>query len=396
MRVLHAIYDDIGNPWVGGGGAQRTLELYSRMVSGGHRIRVVCGRYPGAPLHESRGGVQYNRVGYPHSYLLSRLTYTLEAARLIKRGGYDIVIEDVSPFSPVGAPLWSRGVSSVASVQNVYGRHASAKYGPLGWGPRLVEGPLLSLFKNFVATSQAAGEQIELLRGREAVVRVIGYSANPVFFSVGQAPGGPDHLNPYILSIGRIDIYQKGLDRLMEAFNQVAGRLPGVRLLIAGGGSSAQMFTLDSMVAASPHRHRIKFLGRVDHVRAAQLMKHALLVAIPSRYETGPITALEAGAVGTPIVGTDIAGLRSNAPPFPQGHGLLVPEDDPQALADALCRVVEDPQLRSDMGVAGRRWAAQYTWDALALEQLEFYKEIVSKHGARNSAGPVDLAQRPS
>jgi glycosyltransferase involved in cell wall biosynthesis len=377
MRILHVIYDDIGNPWVGGGGAYRTLEIYSRMVKGGERIQVVCGMYPGAALTENRGGVQYRRVGSKRSYVLSRLTYALAAARLIKRGGYDIVIEDVSPFSPVGVPLWCGRTPSVASVQNVYGEHASKKYGLRGWGPRLVERPLLSLFKNFVATSVQVGEQIRELKGEQANVRVIRYSASPVFFSAGQMPGGPRPDDPYILSIGRIDVYQKGLDRLVAAFDDLASKVPTVRLLIAGGGASAQMFALDNLVAHARHRNRIRFVGQVDQVRAAELMKHALLVAIPSRYETGPITALEAGAAGAPVVGTNIAGLRDNAPQYPSGHGMLVPEDDPHALAEAMRRVATDPDLRAKLGEAGKSWAAQFTWDAIAREQLDLYKELV-------------------
>ncbi|HEX8228464.1 MAG TPA: glycosyltransferase family 4 protein [Chloroflexia bacterium] len=379
MRILHVIYDDIGNPWVGGGGAYRTLEIYGRIVRGGERIQVVCGMYPGADITENRAGVQYRRVGSKRSYVLSRLTYTLGAARLIKRGGYDIVIEDVSPFSPVGAPLWCGRTPSVASVQNVYGEHASKKYGLAGWGPRLVEQPLLSRFKNFVATSNQVGEQLRELKGPQANIRVIRYAASPVFFSAGQMPGGPRPEDPYILSIGRIDVYQKGLDRLVAAFDELASRVPTVRLLIAGGGSGAQTFALDNLVARARYRNRIRFVGQVDSVRAAELMKHALFVAIPSRYETGPITALEAGAAGAPVVGTNIAGLRDNAPPYPAGHGVLVPEDDVQALADAMRRVATDLDLREKLGEAGKSWAAQFTWDAITREQLDFYKELVLK-----------------
>jgi glycosyltransferase involved in cell wall biosynthesis len=379
MRILHVIYDDIGNPWVGGGGAFRTLELYSRMARGGERVLVICGKYPGAADRETRAGVQYRRVGYPRRYVLSRLTYMVAAARLIKQGGYDIVIEDVSPFSPVGAPLWAGKAPSVASVQNLYGEHASAKYGLVGWGPRIVEQPLLSLFKNYVATSPQAAQAIREMRGPDVDVRTILYSASPVFFSTGHMPGEPDLVNPYILSIGRIDVYQKGLDRLIAAFDIFANKMLGVRLLLAGHGPSAQMFTLDGLVAKSKHRHRIRFVGQVDQIRTAQLMRHALLVAIPSRYETGPITALEAGAVGTPVVGTDIPGVRDNAPNYPQAHGLLVPEDDIPALADAMYRVASDLELRAKMGEAGKEWAAQFTWDRLAQEQLSFYKELVLK-----------------
>src|SRR5438270_8100906 len=170
MRILHCIYDDIGNPWVGGGGAIRTLEIYRRMVDRGHRVEVVCGSYSGAAPIEVRQGVVYRHVGLPYSHIMSRLTYMLGARRLIKRRGYDIVIEDVSPFSPVGAPLWNRRVPMVASVQNLSGVHASDRYGLAGWGPRLAEKPLLGLFHNFVAVSPGIAKQLHSILGPAANV----------------------------------------------------------------------------------------------------------------------------------------------------------------------------------------------------------------------------------
>src|SRR3982751_1267896 len=120
MRILHVIYDDTGNPWLGGGGAIRTLEIYSRIASRGHRVTVLCGNYPGAARAQVRQGVTYRRTGLTGSYALSRLSFMLGAARLIKVGAYDIVIEDVTPYSPVAAPLWVKpGVPTVASVQNL-------------------------------------------------------------------------------------------------------------------------------------------------------------------------------------------------------------------------------------------------------------------------------------
>ncbi len=378
LRILHIIYDDIGNPWVGGGGAFRTLEIYSRMAAQGHRVQVVCGRYPDAPTRETRKGVYYRRVGYPKQYLLSRLTYVVEAARLIKQGGYDIVIEDVSPFSPVGCPLWKPGlVPATASVQNLYGGHTTRKYGMLGWGPRLVEKPLLGLFTNFVVSSEDAARRLRERLGSRANICIVGYSAGELFFQAGeQEQSGRRN---YILSIGRIDVYQKGLDRLVSSFDKVAERLPGVELLIAGGGAESQMANLQRMLKESKYSKRIKLLGPVGQQEAARLMRDALFVAIPSRYETGPITALEAAAAGTAVVGTRIEGLRSNAPQYPRAHGMLVNEDDNPALVGAMLKVAQDEELRRDMGRRGREWVKQFTWDALAEAQLQFYEEIVSR-----------------
>lgn len=378
MRILHIIYDDIENPWVGGGGATRTLEIYARIARMGHKVLVACGNYPGAPRVHVRRGVRYRHVGLARPYVWSRLTFMLGAARLIKRGGYDIVIEDVSPFSPVGAPSWNRRVPSIASVQNLSGTHATAKYGILGWGPRLVERPLLSLFKNFVAVSPGIAEDLVRRRGAHtANIRTIPNSVGEGFLEAASLSREDTGEGQYVLSLGRIDIYQKGLDRLIEAFDRVADQSPNTRLLIAGDGTPAQVATLRSLIAAARHGGRIELLGKVDQAQAARLMRGAAFLAMPSRYEAWPLAAIEAGATGTPVVGSNIVGVRDAAPQFPQAHGELVPEGDTEALMGAMLKMLTRQELRWEMGERGRAWAARFTWDALAKQQIAFYEELL-------------------
>ncbi|MFL5733896.1 MAG: glycosyltransferase family 4 protein [Chloroflexia bacterium] len=379
MRILHVIYDDVGNPWLGGGGATRTQEIYGRIALLGHRVTVVCANYPGAARSESRRGVTYRHIGLTTSYALSRLSFMPGAARLARAGGYDIVVEDVSPYSPVGVPLWApKCVPAVASVQNLSGAHATGKYRLVGWGPRLVERPLLSRFRYYVAVAPGIARQLRHKLGGDIQVRVVPNSVGDVFYSHSQASGSPGApAPPYVLFLGRIDIYQKGLDRLVPAFDLAAERIPGLKLVIAGGGVPSQEKKLSSLVAAARHRERVQVLGSVDTNRAAELMKGALLLAMPSRYEAWPLTALEAGAAGVPVVGSDIAGVNDAAPPFPKAHGLPVPQADVPAFADAFARLADNPGLRAKMGERGRLWARRFTWDALAEAQLEFYEQIV-------------------
>jgi len=377
VRILHVIYDDIDNPWVGGGGATRTLEIYSRIAAKGHRVVVVCGRYPGVSTRQIRRGVTYRHLGASASYVWSRLTFMYGAARLIKGRGYDIVIEDVSPFSPVGAPLWCGPIPSVASVQNLSGRHAVAKYGVMGVGPRIVEGPLLSLFKNFIAVSTGIAKELKE-RHHAKTITVIPNSVGEGFRTSGANPVYSDD-GPYILSLGRIDVYQKGLDRLIAAFDIVASQAPEVRLLIAGDGTAAQVGELRRLVAEARHGERITLLGKASQVEAANLMKGAELLAMPSRYEAWPIAAIEAGVVGTPVVGADVTGVRDAAPPFPRGHSKLVDGDDREALAGAMLSVLNDNNLHNTLSKAGQAWASRFSWDNLADKQLSFYLELISK-----------------
>jgi glycosyltransferase involved in cell wall biosynthesis len=402
MRILHVIYDDIKNPWVGGGGATRTLEIYSRIARRGHEVLVICGNYPGAPPLERRGEVRYRHVGYSRSYILSRIAFMLGAVRYIRRGDFDIVVEDVSPFSPIGSPIWKQRVPHVASVQNLLGLHATQKFGVVGWGPRLVEKELLQMYRSFVAVSPGIARQIEGALGRSINCRVIPNSCNPIFFQEremadgrrwtvdgGQTTveGGPSTVyrppsadgGGYILSLGRIDVYQKGLDDLVNAFDRMAECLPDIRLFIAGSGMSSQVEILRGLVEQARHKERVELLGQVDQHKAAKLMRGALLVAIPSRYEGWPLAALEAGAVGVPVVGSNIVGVRDAAPQFPAGHGELVDPGDIAGLSRALYRVASDRKLRTNMASRGSKWARGFSWDMLAEEQMRFYLGLLGK-----------------
>lgn len=385
MRILHVIYDDLDNPWLGGGGAVRTQEIYSRIAAQGHRVVVLCGDFPGAQRRITRAGVVYRRLGAGRGYIASRLSFVAATARLIRRGGYDIVIEDVSPYSPVASPLWKpRSVPAVASVQNLSGSHATSKYGAAGWGPRLAERPLLALFDNFIAVSPGIAREIGTLLGprENRRIEVIPNSFNPVFFEAGRVQHSDER---YVLFLGRIDVYQKGLDRLLQAFELAAARLPGLRLVIAGGGTPAQEQKLRKIVDGSACEERVAVRGDLSAEEAATLMRGAYCLAMPSRYEAWPLTALEAGASGLAVAGSDITGVRDAAPPYPRAHGFLTREGDIMSLADTFIRLAGNPELRADAAARGREWAARFTWDALAARQLAFYMTVLGDTRAKKS-----------
>lgn len=302
----------------------------------------------------------------------------------IKRGGFDLIVEDVSPFSPIGTPVWKKHVPHLASVQNLLGLHATQKFGAIGWGPRWVEKELLQMYKCFVAVSPGIAHRIQDTLNVEVNCRVIPNSCSPLFFEeisnkshTTQIASPPK--SDYILSLGRIDVYQKGLDDLVNAFDRVAEHLPDIKLVIAGSGMDGQVEVLKRLVCQAKHRDRIELVGQVEQSRAAKLMRESLFVAIPSRYEGWPLAALEAAAVGVPVVGTNIVGIRDAAPQFPAGHGELVDPGDIAGLTRAFYKVATDKKRRADMASRGSKWAREYSWDKLAEEQLEFYTALLGK-----------------
>jgi glycosyltransferase involved in cell wall biosynthesis len=382
MRILHLIYDDLENPWLGGGGATRTWEIGRRLVARhGHALTVACGAWPHAPALRMRDGVCYRHLGTgAWGYTASRVSYAAAAARLLRTEPYDIVVEDVSPYSPVGAPLWTRRLA-IASVQNLSGAHALRKY---GWGPkglvaRLVERPLLRRFRHAVAVSPGIAAQMRPWWERPgARLAVIPNSIGPAYMARLRPEYAPPPEEPVVLFLGRLDVYQKGLDRLVAAWAAVRAQLPGVPLEIVGGGSPGDEARLATLLA--DHGLGINTVvrrGRLPPEMAAERLARCLFLVMPSRYEAWPITALEAAACGKPVLGTDIVGIRDAAPP--EAHGVLVPPDDPAALQAALVRLATDRAWRHAVGARGPAWAARFTWDTLAAQQARFYEETLAR-----------------
>jgi len=140
MKILHFLYDHVKNPWVGGGGAIRLRELYTRLAARGHHITVITGKYPGA-LDYSEGTLEFRFVGSDsNNYVLSTLAYANKAIGLIRamRREVDVIIEDFAPWNP----LFAHKINSppvVMQIQNFLGTEILRKYNVLGLPFWLIE-----------------------------------------------------------------------------------------------------------------------------------------------------------------------------------------------------------------------------------------------------------------
>lgn len=155
-----------------------------------------------------------------------------------------------------------------------------------------------------------------------------------------------------IVSVGRL-VYYKGFEYLIRAMAQVEGKL----LIVGEGPLRDKLSALASELGVA---HRVCFLGKVDHdllVACYHAAKVFVLASI-ARSEAFGITQIEAMAAGLPVVNTSL----DSGVPFVSLHdetGLTVPPRDPQAMAAAINRLLDDQALRHRLGQAGRLRARQ-------------------------------------
>ncbi len=153
---------------------------------------------------------------------------------------------------------------------------------------------------------------------------------------------------PHILAVGRLEP-QKGFDLLIEAFARLASTHPSWDLWIAGEGSQHPVLARE--IRRRGLEKRIQLLGRV--ARPEQLMQQAELFVLSSRYEGFPTALLEAMAHSLPAVSFDCP----TGPAEIIRHsvdGILVPPEDVGALSAALARLMDNPELRRQMGQRAR------------------------------------------
>ncbi len=156
-----------------------------------------------------------------------------------------------------------------------------------------------------------------------------------------RAAGLPDD-GPLVLAIG--NLYPvKDHATLLRA----AAKLPGVRVAIAGRGEEEQ--TLRALATELGVLDRVHLLGVRDDV--PRLLEAADVFTQPSREEGLPMAILESMAAGRAVVASGVGGIGEAV--VDGQTGLLVPPADPQALASALRRVIDDPALRARLGTAG-------------------------------------------
>jgi glycosyltransferase involved in cell wall biosynthesis len=161
---------------------------------------------------------------------------------------------------------------------------------------------------------------------------------------------------------------EKGVDVLFRALTE----LPGVTAIVAGEGPARG--DLERLADELGLSERVRFLGWRDDVDA--VIRSVDVLALPSRNESAPIAIVEAMLGGIPTVASDVGGVPELV--LHGETGYLVPPDDPHALAAALRRLLDDPELRARFGARGRELAEERHDPAKSARMFEaIYRELL-------------------
>jgi glycosyltransferase involved in cell wall biosynthesis len=176
-----------------------------------------------------------------------------------------------------------------------------------------------------------------------------------------------------ILCVGRASDPNKGIDTLVEAL----AHLPHpIRLTLVDADHKLHPARIAARKLGCADRLHIT--GRVEPEGLLALYQRASLVAVPSRYEGFGLPAVEAMACGTPVVACAAGALPEVM--GETGGGVLVPPDNPEALASAIADLMARPEMRSQMGKLGRARVDEiYAWPRVAGATASAYAEFIAR-----------------
>jgi glycosyltransferase involved in cell wall biosynthesis len=361
LKIVFSNYDDIGNPYYGGGGAQAIHEVAKRLASR-HEVAVITGRYPGSQDTELEG-VKYRRIGNATlGPKAGQLYYQVLLPKFVRTSSFDIWIESLTPpFSTACLQLFTRK-PVVALTQILAGKAMAQKYKlPFHFIERLG----LKTYRYAIALTSSIKSEIAQTNP-QAKIAVI-------------SNGVPDELietefvksEQYILFLGRIDVQQKGLDLLLQAYRPVSNGLPWP-LIIAGAGHPQDEAYLQQRIVEMGLAEKVRLVGKVGGSRKEELFRDAAIFVMPSRFEASPLALLEAFCYRAPVVMFAIPEFQN----IPDECCRRVASFDTARFGEALVKLAADPEARRALANNAKKYVRVFGWNGLSGQYEQFLTRI--------------------
>jgi phosphatidylinositol alpha-mannosyltransferase len=376
-----------------GGVTQHVRYLYENLRLRGHDVRILTSSH--GLQRASEGDIIRIGKGFSLPVNGSVGTVTLsprfvsQVRDTLEREQFDL-LHFHEPFVPFLSTILLRLSTSV----NIATFHAYGGFSPsYEFGSKVMKGEAARLHGR-IAVSGAAKHFIDRYFPGEYKVIPNGVDVDRFQRAVPLARWQDGTQN--ILFVGRFEP-RKGLLELLKAYRILRKAGCECRLLVVGTGPLGKEAR---RYIATRRLRGVEFLGRVSDEEKAQLYRTADVYASPATGgESFGIVLLEAMAAGTAIVASDIHGYKGVVR---RGReALLVPPNEPKPLAAAIARLLRDDDLRTQMALAGRERAQEFSWERVTAKVDDFYGVIIRRLAARGElpAGfhaPIPPSSRPA
>lgn len=351
---------------VPGGVQAHVLQLAEVLRARGHDVSVLAPSSPHVLLPDwvVSGG---KAIPIPYNGSVARLRFGPATHRMVKKwiaqGDFDVV-----HLHEPNAPSLSVLALMIAEGPIVATFHTSTtKSFALGvfqgilrpWNEKIVGRIAVSDLARRWQMEALGSDAVEIPNG----VDVASFAAAPLL-------AGYPRPGKTVLFLGRFDEPRKGMAVLLDALPTLVQQFADIEILIVGRGDEG-----DLREEAGELAGHLRFLGQADDAEKASALRSADVYCAPNTGgESFGIVLVEAMAAATPVVASDLDAFRRVLEDG--AAGLLVPVEDPAALAAALIAVLGDAPRRAHYVEAATAAVQRYDWSVVADEIMRVYETV--------------------
>jgi len=358
-RILIFNWRDTRHVWAGG--AEIYIhELAKQWVKKGNIVTVFCGNDGNNPRYEIVDGMQIvRRGGFYTVYFWAFLYYIMKF-----RNRFDVIVDSENGI-PFFTPLYSR-VPVLLLIhhihQEVFRNHLRWPFSVIALFIEQRLMPIVYYRKAIVTVSDSSKAEIEKIGlGKKSNISII----HPGIDLHSFVPSNKTEY-PSLLYLGRLKPY-KNVDIIIKSFVQVAKLHPTAKLFIVGTGEglhSLQMLTKTLRVS-----QKVKFLGAISEKGKRTILAKSWIMLQPSQIEGWGITVIEANASKTPVIASNVNGLRDSV--INGRTGLLVQPRNIKAFTQTIDLLLSRPFYRKMLAREAYIWAKNFSWEKSAEDFLQ-------------------------
>lgn len=363
--ILIFNWRDTKHVWSGGAEVY-VHELAKRWVQQGYQVTLFCSNDRKHARYQKIDGVEIiRRGGFYTTYIWGFLYYIFQF-----RGQFDYIVDSENGI-PFFTPLYTGSVPVFLLIhhvhQDIFREHLVFPLDRLAMALESILMPLVYRSSQIITTSKSSKKAITQLGFKANQIHVF----NPGV-DLGNFHKSKKTKQPSFIYLGRLKSYKR-IHLAILAFKNVVQVYPKATLTIAGSGD--QKSALKQLVNQLKLQDKISFTGRVSETKKTQLLGSHWAMLQPSQMEGWGITVIEANACGTPVIASNVPGLRDSV--VKNKTGLLF--KDPDSLSKLMIKLIRDKKLYKNLSINAVNWAQNFSWSATAKAMLSHFESYEFK-----------------
>ena len=368
-------------PYVGG--VENYVYSLSRyLVNFGHEVTVLCANVPKNKKTESINGVKVKRLGYIGRIANTHITPCLPI-KLMKEN-FDVIHTHLpTPWSADWSSIFAKLKNKplVLTYHNDIVSNGFASYIAKVYNLTALK-LVLGTSKRIVITQPNYLDRSPYLKRYKDKIEIVPVGVDVEKFRPLDIEEDENTL--FFLSV--LDEFHeyKGLEYLLKALKIVKEEIKDVRLIVGGDGVLRSYY--QRMAHSLNLRENVEFVGFIPDDKLVEYYNRCAAFVLPSyssKQEGFGIVLLEALACEKPVITTEIVGVSRDVEKY--NVGKIVRPQDLQSLANAIIEVLQDKDLRREMGRNGRKVAEKYSWETIARAVEKIYLQSI-ENGSKGRA----------